>query len=62
VFVSRTLHPAAGFASNFSYMLWNLLIAGVYSALCHLRGGLARLNQLTREDAISWLCDRVPAG
>lgn len=31
VFVSRTLHPAVGFLANFSYIFWNMVVAGVYA-------------------------------
>ena len=31
VFISRTLHPALGFAANFSFVGWNAIWIGVYS-------------------------------
>src|SRR3989442_1127706 len=31
VFISRTLHPAIGFAANFSFAAWNAIWIGVYS-------------------------------
>jgi APA family basic amino acid/polyamine antiporter len=31
VFISRTLHPWIGFAANFSYIFWNMVVAGVYA-------------------------------
>lgn len=31
VFISRTLHPALGFAANFSLALWNAIFIGVYA-------------------------------
>jgi amino acid transporter len=31
VFISRTLHPAIGFAANFSFVAWNAIWIGVYS-------------------------------
>lgn len=31
VFISRTLHPALGFAANFSFVGWNAVWIGVYS-------------------------------
>ena len=31
VFISRTLHPAIGFAANFSFVGWNAIWIGVYS-------------------------------
>jgi basic amino acid/polyamine antiporter, APA family len=30
VFISRTLHPALGFAANFSFVIWNAIYIGVY--------------------------------
>src|SRR5438309_1882706 len=31
VFISRTLHPAIGFAANFSFVAWNAIWIGVYA-------------------------------
>lgn len=31
VFISRTLHPVLGFLANFSYVFWNMVVAGVYA-------------------------------
>lgn len=46
VFVSRTLSPWLGFASNFSYVLWNLIIVGVYATYFAVYGAGAFLRML----------------
>jgi amino acid transporter len=47
VFISRTLHPALGFAANFSLCLWNAIFIGVYAnwvATIGLSGAFASLG------------------
>jgi amino acid transporter len=46
VFVSRTLNPVLGFASNFSYVFWNLVVMGVYSTYFATYGAGAFLRML----------------
>jgi amino acid transporter len=46
VFVSRTLSPALGFMSNFSYVFWNLVVVGVYSTYFATYGAGAFLRML----------------
>jgi basic amino acid/polyamine antiporter, APA family len=44
VFVSRTIHPALGFAANFSYVFWNMVVVGVYATFMSTYGAGALLR------------------
>jgi APA family basic amino acid/polyamine antiporter len=46
VFVSRTIHPALGFAANFSYVFWNMVVVGVYATFMSTYGIGALLRML----------------
>jgi APA family basic amino acid/polyamine antiporter len=46
VFVSRTVHPFLGFAANFSYVFWNMVVVGVYATFLSTYGIGAILRML----------------
>jgi amino acid transporter len=46
IFASRTLHPAVGFASNFSWMFWLTMVVGVYSTYLAVYGAGAFFRML----------------
>ncbi|MEO8687301.1 MAG: APC family permease [Solirubrobacteraceae bacterium] len=46
VFVSRTIHPFLGFAANFSYVFWNMVVVGVYATFLSTYGVGAILRML----------------
>lgn len=62
VYISRTLHPALGFAANFSFFGWNCIWIGVYSnwsITIGLKGAFASLAIATGShgwtDAANWV-------
>lgn len=62
VYISRTLHPAVGFAANFSFFGWNCIWIGVYAnwaVTVGLKGALASLAVATGDkgwtDAANWV-------
>jgi amino acid transporter len=62
VFISRTLHPAIGFAANFSFFGWNCIWIGVYSnwaITVGLKGAFASVAIATGSagwtDAANWV-------
>lgn len=62
VYISRTLHPAIGFAANFSFFAWNCIWIGVYanwSITVGLKGAFASLAIATGSqgwtDAADWV-------
>lgn len=62
VYISRTLHPALGFAANFSFFGWNCIWIGVYSnwsITIGLKGAFASLAIATGSsewtDAADWV-------
>lgn len=62
VYISRTLHPAIGFAANFSFFGWNCIWIGVYSnwsITVGLKGAFASLAIATGSgswtDAADWV-------
>jgi amino acid transporter len=62
VYISRTLHPAIGFAANFSFFAWNCVWIGVYanwSISLGLKGAFASLAIATGSsgwtDAANWV-------
>src|SRR5260370_34393555 len=44
VWVSRSVHPIAGFMSNWNFVIWMLYFIGVYSALLGRDGGSVLLR------------------
>jgi amino acid transporter len=62
IYISRTLHPAVGFAANFSFFAWNCIWIGVYanwSISLGVKGALASLAVATGGDGWTSAADWV---
>ena len=62
VFIGRILHPAVGFAANWTMFVWNIVAFGVwgtYTVTLGVAPGLASLGMVTGNDALISMAETV---